>query len=129
MRIGIFILIAFIGLSNYTQAQVTIIQSDDVEQLLAKEKEVNKSTTTIKGWSIQMLSSDDRTKITELKGIFLNTYPNTPVDWTYEAPYYKLRAGAYRTKAEATRLLYKVREQFPDAYIVRNNNISPIDLL
>ena len=129
MRIVVFILVMFVGLANYTQAQVTIIQSDDIKQLLDKEKQVNKSTSTIKGWSIQILSSDDRSKITELKGVFLNTYPNTPVDWDYEAPYYKLRAGAYRSKAEATRLLYKVREQFPDAYIVRNNKISPIDLL
>jgi hypothetical protein len=129
MRIVVFILVMFVGLANYTQAQVTIIQSDDIKQLLDKEKQVNKSTSTIKGWSIQILSSDDRSKITELKGVFLNTYPNTPVDWDYEAPYYKLRAGAYRSKTEATRLLYKVREQFPDAYIVRNNKISPIDLL
>ena len=129
MRIVVFILVMFVGLTNYTQAQVTIIQSDDIKQLLDKEKQVNKSTSTIKGWSIQILSSDDRSKITELKGVFLNTYPNTPVDWDYEAPYYKLRAGAYRSKTEATRLLYKVREQFPDAYIVRNNKISPIDLL
>ena len=129
MRIVVFILVMFVGLTNYTQAQVTIIQSDDIKQLLDKEKQVNKSTSTIKGLSIQILSSDDRSKITELKGVFLNTYPNTPVDWDYEAPYYKLRAGAYRSKTEATRLLYKVREQFPDAYIVRNNKISPIDLL
>ena len=129
MRIVVFILVLFVGLSNDTHAQVTIVQSDDIKQLLDKEKQVNKSKTTIKGWSIQILSSDNRTKITELKGVFLNTYPNTPVDWDYEAPYYKLRAGAYRSKAEATRLLYKVREQFPDAYIVRNNKISPIDLL
>lgn len=129
MRIVVFILVLFVGLVNHVQAQVTIIQSDDIQELLNKEKQVNKSTTTIKGWSIQILSSDNRTKVTELKGVFLNTYPNTPVDWDYEAPYYKLRAGAYRTKSEATRLLYKVREQFPDAYIVRNNKISPIDLL
>lgn len=129
MRIVVFILVLFVGLVNHIQAQVTIIQSDDIQELLNKEKQVNKSTTTIKGWSIQILSSDNRTKVTELKGVFLNTYPNTPVDWDYEAPYYKLRAGAYRTKSEATRLLYKVREQFPDAYIVRNNKISPIDLL
>ena len=129
MRIVVFISIIFFGFLNFTQAQVTIVQSDDIRQLLEKEKQVNKSTTTIKGWSIQILSSDNRTKITELKGVFLNTYPNTAVDWDYEAPYYKLRAGAYRTKSEATRLLYKVREQFPDAYIVRNNKISPIDLL
>ena len=129
MRIVVFILVLFVGLSNDIHAQVTIVQSDDIKQLLDKEKQVNKSKTTIKGWSIQILSSDNRTKITELKGVFLNTYPNTPVDWDYEAPYYKLRAGAYRSKAEATRLLYKVREQFPDAYIVRNNKISPIDLL
>jgi len=129
MRIVVFILFIFVGQLNNAHAQVTILQSDDIQQLLEKEKQVNKATTTIRGWSIQILSSDDRTKITELKGVFLNTYPNTPVDWDYEAPYYKLRAGAYRSKSEATRLLYKVREQFPDAYIVRNNKISPIDLL
>lgn len=129
MRIIVFILVVLIGFLNYAQAQVTIVQSDDIQRLLDKEKQVNKSIRTIKGWSVQILSSDNRAKITELKGVFLNTYPTTAVDWNYEAPYYKLRAGAYRTKSEATGLLYKIREQFPDAYIVRNNNISPIDLL
>jgi transcription antitermination factor NusA-like protein len=131
MRITIFVLIFFlIGLmNNDAQAQVVIIQSDDIQQLLNKEKQINKSTKTISGWSIQILSSDDRNKVTELKGVFLNTYPGIPVDWDYEAPYYKLRAGAYRTKAEANEFLSKVIGQFPDAYIVRNDKIPLIDLL
>lgn len=124
--IAVFCLISF---SSQLSAQVSINASEDILQMLNKEKQVNKSITTISGWSIQILSSDDRNKVTELKGVFLNTYPNTIVDWDYEAPYYKLRAGAYRTKPEATRLLYKVRSQFPDAYVVRNNKISPLDLL
>ena len=129
MRVLVLALVFTFIYAVESTAQVTIIQSSDIQTLLDKEKSINKSTTTVRGWSIQILSSDDRTKVTELKTTFLNTYPNIAVDWDYEAPYYKLRAGAFRTKAEATRLLYKLREQFPDAYTVKNNNISPIDLL
>jgi hypothetical protein len=115
--------------AQFSQAQISVVQTQDIIDLVDQHKAQNKAKKTISGWSVQLLASSERAKVTELKGVFLNTYPNVKVDWDYSAPYYKLKAGAYLTKMEATRLLYRIKNQFPDAYVVRNSNLSPVDLL
>jgi hypothetical protein len=128
MRIFIVCLLVAAG-SLSTSAQINIVQSADIIDLVNQDKAVNKSVTKVSGWSVQLLASNERAKVTDLKALFLNTYTNIKVDWDYEAPYYKLKAGAFLTKKEASRLLFQIRNNFPDAYVVRNNNIAPIDLL
>ncbi len=125
----LFLVFLFLGSVQLSYAQVSIVQSQDVVDLVAAHKALNKSKKNISGWSVQLLASSERAKVTELKGVFLNTYPNIKVDWDYSAPYYKLKAGAYLTKMEASRLLYQIKNQFPDAYVVRNPNLSPLDFL
>ena len=124
----LFVLL-FLGSLTWASAQVTINQSSDVAALVSKDKETNKAITKIQGWSVQLLATSERAKVTEMKALFLNTYPYIKVDWDYSAPYYKLQAGAFLTKWEANRLLYQIRSNFPDAYIVKNSNIAPVDLL
>ena len=128
MRVFIVCLVCIIS-SFSASAQIDIVQSSDIIDLVNQDKATNKAITKISGWSVQLLASNERTKVTNLKALFLNTYANIKVDWDYEAPYYKLKAGAFLTKREATRLLFQIRDNFPDAYVVRNNNIAPIDLL
>jgi len=125
----IALLFVFLISISFATAQVSVVQSQDIIDLVEQHKAQNKAKKKISGWSVQLLASSERTKVTELKGVFLNTYPNEKVDWDYSAPYYKLKAGAYLTKMGATRLLYKIKNQFPDAYVVRNPNLTPIDLL
>ncbi len=129
MKTLVLSLILVFSMNNWAMAQVTINQSQDVIDLIDKDKAVRKSKKYISGWSVQLLASNERSKVTELKGVFLNTYPDIKVDWDYDSPYYKLQAGAFRTKREASRLLERIKPQFPDAYIVTNRKISPIDLL
>ncbi|MGB0864207.1 MAG: hypothetical protein ACPG19_00180 [Saprospiraceae bacterium] len=128
MRACIICLFVVIG-SLSASAQINIVQSSDIIDLVNQDKATNKAITKISGWSVQLLASNERSKVTDLKVLFLNTYSNIKVDWDYQAPYYKLKAGAFLTKREATRLLFQIRDNFPDAYVVRNNNIAPIDLL
>lgn len=97
--------------------------------MVAAQVARNRSTQRLSGWSVELISTSERTKVTALKSEFLNVYPFTKVDWTYEAPYYKLKAGAFLSKMEATRLLYRIKLHFPNAYLVRNHQIAPIDLL
>lgn len=127
------IIVFFIAACNVSalsaQSKVSIYQSEAIIQLVDAHKALNRSRSRISGWSVQLLSSNERDKVTQLKGVFMNTYPDVKVDWNYDAPYYKLQAGAFKTKMEANRLLEQIRSQFPDAYVVKNNNISPLDLL
>ncbi|MEZ4935518.1 MAG: SPOR domain-containing protein [Saprospiraceae bacterium] len=100
-----------------------------VSQLMQRFIDQNKSKTTVQGWRIQLLATTDRQNMESSLSRFENLYPSIPVDWLHAKPYYKVRAGAFATKREALRTLYILREDYPGAYPVQDNEIRPEELL
>lgn len=100
-----------------------------VSQLMQRFIDQNKSKTTVQGWRIQLLATTDRQNMESSLSRFENLYPSIPVDWLHTKPYYKVRAGAFATKREALRTLYILREDYPGAYPVQDNEIRPEELL
>ncbi len=49
---------------------------------------------------------------------FEEKYPKQKSYIVYEEPYFKLRAGDFRTRLDARRFLEKIRRDYPAAYIV-----------
>jgi len=50
---------------------------------------------------------------------FMKKFPGIISYPLYAEPgYFKIRAGDFRTKTEATKLLLSIRKEFPDAYLV-----------
>ena len=47
-------------------------------------------------------------------------YPDTPTYLSYDAPYYKLKAGNFRTRLEATAFLAQIQNDYPNAFVVRD---------
>lgn len=47
-------------------------------------------------------------------------YPDTPTYLSYDAPYYKLKAGNFRTRLEASAFLTQIRNDYPNAFVVRD---------
>ena len=91
--------------------------------------ETNKANTEIEGWRIQILATTDRQRMETVRQSFLYRYPNIPVDWVHNKPYYKLRAGAFSSKLEALRLKYILDDDYPGTYPVKDTNISPEELI
>ncbi len=91
--------------------------------------EQNKSQTSVKGWRIQILATNDRQRMETALRQFGNLYPSIPVDWLHAKPYYKVRAGAFATKRDALRTLYILKQDYPGAYPVQDNEIKPEELL
>jgi hypothetical protein len=50
------------------------------------------------------------------------------LDWVHASPWYRLRAGAYATKLDATRMLNTLKIYYPDAYLAKDK-IKPEELL
>ncbi len=46
-------------------------------------------------------------------------YPDVPIYLSYDAPYYKLKAGSFRTRLEASAFLSKIQSSYPNAFVVR----------
>ncbi len=110
------------------QGIINITQDADIEAALKRHKQINRGNVKVDGWCIMIASSTDRAKVTDAKAEFLRNYPNIPVDWDYERPFFKLRAGAYATKLEAASLLELIKIQYPSAYIGRAK-FFPRDLM
>jgi hypothetical protein len=109
----------YIGLAA---AQIVVNEDSGIRSMMDKRKELNfKKDRYIKAWSIQIMVSRDKYEVLKKKEAFEKEYEDFVVEWTYEQPNYKLNVGAYYTKLEATIAMHKLSEDFPDAYVFKNN--------
>jgi len=115
---------------NYLAISQNIIvqETPAITQLIDKHIELNRATPTINGWRIQLFATTDRSKLEGARGTFINRYPNIPVDWVHASPWYRLRAGAFATKLDATRALNSLKIYYPDAYLAKDK-INTSELL
>lgn len=110
-------------------AQVRIIEHGPYSEMLDKYTEINRDNSRrLSGYRVQILATTDRLKLEEAKEKFERLYPYA-ADWNHEAPYYKLRTGAFTDRARATAFLYKVKRNFPSAYPAIVKDIRPAELL
>lgn len=116
-----FTLIAVLAITSFVVGQnVTVNETPGITQLVDKHIELNRATESIDGWRIQLFATTDRSKLEGARGTFINRYPNIPVDWVHASPWYRLRAGAFATKLDATRMLNSLKIYYPDAYLAKD---------
>ena len=126
---NIIALSLFLFYINAATAQnILIREASSITQLVEKHIELNRATPTISGWRIQLFATTDRGRLEEERSNFINRYPHIAADWVHASPWYRLRAGAFMTKLEATRLLYVLKINYPDAYLAKDS-IRPEEVL
>jgi hypothetical protein len=123
----ILFLLVTIQCFSFSQ-NVIIKESPAITELVEKHIELNRLTETIDGWRIQLFATTDRSKLEHARSTFINRYPNMILDWVHASPWYRLRAGAYATKLDATRMLNTLKIYYPDAYLAKDK-IKPEELL
>ncbi len=122
MRSSFFTLICTLLSIGSATSQVIVSEAPGIRQMMDVRKELNfKKDRYIKAWSIQIMVSRDKYEVLEKKEAFEKEYEDFAVEWTYEQPNYKLNVGAFFTKLEATIAMHKLSEDFPDAYVFKNN--------
>ncbi|MFT4760915.1 MAG: hypothetical protein ACI9XO_000709 [Paraglaciecola sp.] len=130
MRLLFSILVlVFLTQVSFAQGRVEVNEEQEIMDLMNSFVDINSRTYTVDGWRIQLMATSDRSKVENAKRRFQTLYPNIFVDWTHSKPYYKLRAGAFGSKLEATRMLYVLKKDYPTAYPAKDDTIRPIDLL
>ncbi len=118
------------GFTLGLNAQNIQIKEDPIiGQMMDRFTAINKATTTIEGWRVQVLATPDRQQLESARQVFQYKYPNIPIDWVHANPWYKLYAGAFATKLDAMRLQYLLKRDYPSAYLVRDNTVRPVDLI
>ncbi len=111
------------------QGIINVEAQPKIDEMLQRYGEINRSRQFIDGWRIQLAATTDRQKVEREKQKFMQMYPDIPVDWTHVAPYYRLRAGAFLNKLEATQMLYRMKKDYSTAYPVKDNKIQPFEVI
>ena len=82
--LSVLLLICF---SIHLQSQnVVINEPPEVTEMLNKFEQKHRSENIIKGWRIQIVTTDDRRKSEAAKSKFSYLYPNVPVHWEHKSP-------------------------------------------
>lgn len=124
-----FVLLAICFTITNAQGNITEKVDPSIASLMKRYVDSNKSTKTVSGWRIQILATTDRQRVEEALNKFESLYPNIAADWIQSKPYYKLRAGAYTSKQEAIAAQYMLKNDYPTAYPVQDNEIKPEELI
>lgn len=143
--IAFFVLVLFHATQGFSQSNDTIIIDDIISEindnsmggdiqvyqnpslhvLLDKATRINKKEG-LTGYRIQIYSGsgqDARKKSFEVQTEFQEAFEDFDPDLIYsmyQAPFFKLRLGDYRSKNEAVEFYYQVKKYFPSSYIVKS---------
>ncbi len=112
---------------SYTDTMVmdnVVIYADPRVERLLEIKTINqKEYPGIMGFRIQLFygsGARSRKQAGEVQAEFLKLYPQIGCYEVFQTPNFKVRVGDFRTKLEAKKFLNDLREDFPDAYIVKD---------
>lgn len=116
------------GLESQTAGKVVFEEQPSVSRAFESFVSRNRAEPTIRGWRIQIISTDDRREMENIRGRFAALYPGVPSAWKHVSPYYHIRVGAYRTKNEMMQFLTEIKKEFPAAIPVQDD-IQKYDLI
>ena len=99
----------------------SVSQDEKITFLLHAHRNAMMNRRGIPGYRVHLyMDSGIRSRLNTQKeqAVFEEKYPDQKSYIIYEEPYFKLRAGDFRTRLDARRFLEKIRRDYPAAYIV-----------
>lgn len=138
MKIAIACIFCFFAAGAFAQSRgvVTIVKDPMIDSLIAKRIALNNRPSgsgTAKpgvvvsqvGYRVQVFYGSDRREVFSQQAKFKSLYPTLNTYITYKEPNYYLRAGDFRTRLEAQRLMNELRSEFPTLFIFREKINAP----
>ena len=103
------------------QGTVNVNTSATITQMMDQFTSTNKEESKIKGWRVQIITTNDRRKMETARGKFSSLYPDIKVKWNHVAPYYRVKVGAYENKMQLMGFLLELKKDFPGVIPVMDN--------
>jgi hypothetical protein len=110
---------------SLTGATIILLQDTSVPAIFERVKRINQKSGVM-GFRIQIYNGsgqDAREAINKLTLEFLAKFPDIDpavIYQEYQAPFFKLRIGDFRTRNEAFQLYNQIKHYFPNCYIVKS---------
>ena len=96
---------------------VTVHKDPRIDMLVKKQMQINEETTrdarrSVPGYRIQVVNTNDRNQALAAKTKVYQLYPELKVYLLYQAPYFRLRVGNFKTRPEAEPYFKTMTKQF-----------------
>lgn len=114
--------------SKGASVNVSVSQSSAVAASMAAHISAN-SQRTISGYRVRIFFDNKQTARAESEAAlkkFESLYHDVTAYRSYANPYFKVTVGDFRTKSEAMALLGRIKNEFPSAFIVKENISYPV---
>lgn len=124
----IFLLCFLAGCVEISFAQephkaVVVHKDPRIDLLVKKRIEINEKTTrdnrrTAKGFRIQVINTRERNVAINAKTSMLQAFPDHRSYIVFNAPFFKLKLGNFRTRGEAEQVLRRVVRYYPEGCFI-----------
>ena len=118
------VLLFFLFFECSGQTSVTYDIEPAILMITQKHTEAWQKVKTVNGYRIQigaLSGSQSRVKAYEVKDAFDKLFPDIECYLSYAEPNFRVRVGDFKSKLDALRHLAKIQQQFPGAFIVKEN--------
>jgi hypothetical protein len=101
--------------------QTVVNEEPEIAVMMNNFVAKHKTNDAIRGWRIQIITTDNRRKMEAARSKFSGMFPDIPIKWQHESPYYKVQIGAYEKKMDLQGFLLELKQDFPTAIPVLDN--------
>ncbi|MFB6455426.1 SPOR domain-containing protein [Chitinophaga sp. Hz27] len=111
-----------------SNGSVKVIKDSRVDVLVKKQIYINSlAIRNQSGFRVQVISTNKRADANEAKQRVMQLYPDVRTYMEFQAPYFKVRVGDYKTREEAGELRDKLSSLFSGGVFVVPStiNVSP----
>ena len=113
------LLFGFIATDTVAQeGEVTIYQDEKIVSLMEVKNKLTKENKVNEGFTIQLYSGNEKTAIETIHEYNKN-YSEWAATIIYATPNYKVWVGNFFTRLEADRIVLKIKEDFPAAFVLK----------
>ncbi|HEX2532317.1 MAG TPA: SPOR domain-containing protein [Chitinophagaceae bacterium] len=127
---GVLVLNAGFAQSTDTAAQNAVLVHKDprVELLVKKQAAINASTRrtarTARGYRLMVISTNKRDEAIAAKTKIYSYYPDMKAYLVYQSPFFRLKAGNFKSREEAERMRKQMLSLFPKGVFIVNDTIE-----
>lgn len=114
-----FALIGFIILSFFIKGKSQMIEQVEVTDLMERWRVYNISNNKeVRGFRVQILATTDRRQMETAQREYERKYPDYPVHFAQNEPYWYLKTGAFLSNQKARAFMKELGKEYPSSIVV-----------
>jgi hypothetical protein len=114
---------------SFIWQRLNVESSSEISDMLRQQYDQGRKTGTFPGYRLQLYfgsGASARAHAEKVRADFYALYPDTKVYLSFKSPDFIVRAGDFRTKSEALKVLKSLTAGFSNAFIVTDEIAFPV---